>query len=71
MVGNEQWYSSSFLMEVTTVTNIDPFVKFIVLISLIQGEILSLRIFKTLLCYGISSILDTGTKAKLFLCSGH
>lgn len=67
MVGNEQWYSSSFLMEVTTVTNIYPPVKFIVLISIIQGGNLSLRISKTLLCYDIRSILDIGTKAKLVL----
>ena len=67
MVGNEQWYSSSFLMEVTTVTNIDPFVKFIVLISIIQGGNLFLRISKTLSCYDIRSTLDIGTKAKLVL----
>ena len=67
MVGKEQWYISSFLMEVTTVTNIYPIVKFIVLISIIHGGNLVLRISKTLLCYDIRSILDTGTKAKLVL----
>ena len=67
MVGNEQWYSPSFLMEVTTVTNIYHPVKFIVLISIIRGGNLSLRISKTLLCYDIKCILDIGTKAKLVL----
>ena len=60
-------YRPSFLMEVTTVTNIYHPVKFIVLISIIRGGNLSLRISKTLLCYDIKCILDIGTKAKLVL----
>ena len=66
MVENEQWYSSSFWMEVTTVTNIYPPVKFIVLISIFQGGNLSLRNPKPYYAMILEASLILGQKTSLF-----